>query len=214
MLSRLSLTALVVLLSSRFLAAQAPPQPPPPNQPYTIQTTSRVVLIDVMVTDKNGNPVHGLAESAFQIFDNSKPQTMASFEEHSGSAPAPQPIEPVVASKGIYSNDYLAHLPPVLSVVIIDISDLEVPDQMYLYYELHKFFQEQPLSQPLALYLRAGNGCFLVQNFTSDRALLLAALRKAIPRIPPTGREYLSDIDTLRQMAAYLSQLTGRKNIL
>ncbi len=58
------------------------------------------------------------------------------------------------------------------------------------------------------------NGCFLVQNFTSDRALLLAALRKAIPRMEPTGREYLSDIDTLHQIAGYLSQLPGRKNIL
>ena len=209
MLLRLSLTVLVVLLSSRFPAAQSPPQ----NQPYTIQTTSRVVLTDVTVTDKNGNTVHGLPESAFQIFDNGKPQTIASFEEQSGG-PAPQPIEPAVASKGTYSNDYLAHLPPVLSVVIIDISNLEVPDQMYLYYELHKFFKEQPLGQPLAIYLRAGNGCFLVQNFTADRELLLTALRKAIPRIPPTGRQYLSDMETINQIAGYLSQLPGRKNVL
>jgi hypothetical protein len=53
-----------------------------------------------------------------------------------------------------------------------------------------------------------------VRNFTTDRALLLAAVRKAIPRIPPTGREYLSDIDTMYQMAGNLSQLPGRKNVL
>ena len=85
---------------------------------------------------------------------------------------------------------------------------------MYLNYELTRFFEDQKDGQPLAIYLRAGNGCFLVQNFTSDRALLLAALHKAIPRIPPTGREYLSDIDTLHQIATYLSQLPGRKNVL
>ena len=192
------------------LAAQA--QSRPPNQPYTIQTNSRVVLTDVTVTDRNGNPVHGLPESAFQILDDNKPQPIATFEEHAGT-PAVK-LMPAVAPAGSYSNDYLLQLPPVLNVVILDIANLDIPEQMYLYYELTMFFGQQPEGQPLALYLRAGNGCFLVQNFTSDRASLLAALHKAIPRFPPTGREYLSDIDTLRQMAVYLSQLPGRKNIL
>jgi hypothetical protein len=43
---------------------------------------------------------------------------------------------------------------------------------------------------------------------------LLAAVHKAIPRIPPTGREYLSDMDTLYQIAGSLSQIPGRKNLL
>src|SRR5262249_4851032 len=73
---------------------------------------------------------------------------------------------------------------------------------------------EQPEGQPLAIYLRAGSGCFLVQDFTSDRKLLLAAVHKAIPRFPPLGREYLSDYDTLHQIAVTLSQLPGRKNVL
>lgn len=218
MLSRWRLTVLILLLSGFPFTAPGQPQPQnqqPANQPYTIRTISRVVLTDVTVTDSKGNPVHGLPESAFQIFDNKAPQTISSFEEHSGApAPAAATMEPVAAAKGVYSNDYLLHLPPALSVVIIDIANLGITDQMYLNYELTKFFQDQPVGQPLAIYLRAGNGCFLVQNFTTDRALLLAALHKAIPRIPPTGREYLNDIDTLRQIAGYLNQLPGRKNVL
>jgi VWFA-related protein len=171
-----------------------------------------VVLTDVTVTDRNCNPVHGLPESAFQILDDNKPQPIATFEEHAGTPEVK--LLPAVGPAGSYSNDYLLHLPPVLNVVILDIANLDITEQMYLYYELTKFFGQHPEGQPLALYLRAGNGCFLVQNFTSDRALLLTALHTAIPRFPPTGREYLSDIDTLRQMAGYLSQLPGRKNIL
>ena len=186
---------------------------PQQNQPYTIQAISRVVLTDVTVTDKNGNPVHGLPQSAFQIFDNNKPQTIASFEEHQTTPVAPT-FEKTSAPKGVFSNDYMEHLPPAVSVIIIDIANLAIPDQMYLYYELNKFFKEQPLNQPLAIYLRAGNGCFLVQSFTSDRELLLTALRKAIPRIPPTGREYLSDLDTMYQIAGQFSQVPGRKNVL
>lgn len=210
----LSMVPVLLLSSSSFTAwAQTQPQTQPPaRQPYTIQVHSRVVLTDVTVIDRKGNPVHGLPESAFRIFDNNKPQTIATFEEHTGT-PAVK-MEPAAAQAGVYSNDYLLHLPSVLNVVIIDIANLQIPEQMYLNYELTKFFEERQDDQPLAIYLRAANGCFLVQNFTSDRGLLLAALHKAIPRMPPTGREYLSDIDTLHQIAIYLSQLPGRKNIL
>ena len=217
MLSRLLLRILIILVWGSLSAAPAQsqsrqPPPPPQNQPYTIQANSRVVLTDVTVTDKGGNPVHGLPESAFRIFDNSEPQTIDSFEEHTGS-PTAATMEPA-AAKGVFSNDYLLHLPPALNVVLFDIRNLEVADQMYLYYELTKFFKEQAVGQPLAIYLRNGNGCFLVQDFTTDRELLLTGLHRAIPRIPPSGREYLTDIDTLNQIAGHLSQLPGRKNVL
>ena len=215
MLSRFWLAVLILLVPGTFFSAQAQsqqPPPPPAVQPYTIRTISRVVLTDVTVTDSKGNPVHGLPQSAFQIFDNKKPQAISSFEEHSGTPPVAT-METVAAAKGVYSNDYLEYLPPVISVIIIDIANLSVPDQMYLYSELTQFFKDPP-SQPLAIYLRAGNGCFLVQNFTTDRGLLAAAVRKAIPRVQPTGREYLSDIDTMYQIANYLGQLPGRKNVL
>jgi VWFA-related protein len=217
MFSRSPLAVLILtpLLSVSFLTAQAQSQPqnqPAGNQTFTIQANSRVVLTDVTVIDREGNPVHGLPASAFRIFDNNQPHATATFEEHAG-IPAPTLI-PTGVPTGVYSNDYLLHLPPVLNVILVDIANLQITDQMYLYYELTTFFKKQPDGQPLAIYLRAGNGCFLVQNFTSDRALLLAALHKAIPRFLPTGREYLSDIDTLHQIAVYLSQLPGRKNIL
>jgi VWFA-related protein len=217
MLLRSPLAVSILLLSTLApIAAQSASQTQtansPSDQPYTIRTISRVVLTDVTVTDSKGNPVHGLPQSAFQIFDNGNPQTVASFEEHTPT-PGNVQMEPIAAGKGVYSNDYLAHLPPVISVIIIDIANLNIPDQMYLNYELTNFLKEPP-SQPLAIYLRAGNGCFLIQNFTTDRKLLLDAVHKAIPRIPPTGREYLTDVDTLNQIAQYLSQLRGRKNVI
>lgn len=185
--------------------------PATPRSGYTIQANSRVVLTDVTVTDAKGNPVRGLPQSAFQIFDNKQPQRIASFEEHSGVA---VPVVLPAAKRGVYSNDFLEHLPPVLNVIVLDIINLGITDQMYLYYELTKFLGNVPNGQPVAIYLRAGEHTFLVQNFTSDRTLLLDALRKAIPRFPPQGREYLSDLDTMHQIADYLSQLPGRKNVI
>jgi VWFA-related protein len=217
MIPRSSTLALALFLWSGalFHPAQSQEQPAaqtPPNQStYSFHTYTRVVLTDVTVTDANGNPVHGLPQSVFRIFDNKQPQAIASFEEHAGISAAS--IQSTSAA-GVYSNDYLLHLPPVLNIVLIDIGNLEMADQMYLYYELTKFLNEQPEEQPLAIYLGAGSGCFLVQPFTSDRELLLDAVHKAIPRFPPHEREYLSDFDTLRQVAVSLSQLPGRKNVL
>jgi VWFA-related protein len=190
--------------------AQGPAQQPSDQSAYSFHTDTHVVLTDVTVSDAKGNPVRGLRQSAFHIFDNKKPQVIASFEEHTGEAAVA--VQPT-SSPGVYSNDYLLHLPPALNIVLIDIASLGLINQMYLADELTRFLNERPV-QPLAIYLRAGSGCFLVQNFTSDPKLLLNAVDKAIPRFPPTGREYLTEFDTLNQIAGALSQLPGRKNLL
>jgi VWFA-related protein len=182
-----------------------------PSQPgYTIQTGARVVLTDVTVTDADGNPVQGLPVSAFHVFDNKKQQRIESFEEHAGTSAVALPASPY----GVFSNDYLLHLPPVLNIIVIDIANIHIADQMWLNYQLTGFLSNLPSNQPVAIYLRAGSGCFLVQNFTTDRALLLAALHRAIPRIPPLGPEYLSDRQLLTEVAYTLRSLPGRKNVL
>jgi VWFA-related protein len=212
--SRLVL-ALVLWPGALLHTAQSQEQSAAETQPdqstYLFHTDTRVVLTDVTVTNANGDPVHGLRQSAFHIFDNKEPQVLASFEEHSRIRAAP--IQSA-STDGVYSNDYLLHLPAVLNIVLIDIVNIDMPDQMYLNYELTRFLNEQPEGQPIAIFLRAGSGVFLVQNFTSDRKLLLDAVHKAIPRFPPHGREYLTDFDTLHQMVFSLKQLPGRKNVL
>jgi VWFA-related protein len=214
MIPRTSILVLALFLSSETLflptqsQEQSAAQTPPGQSTYTFQTNTRVVLTDVTVTDANGNPIHGLPQSVFHVFDNKQPQVIASLEEHAGLPAAT--LQPA-STAGVYSNDYLLHLPAVLNIVLIDIANIDMADQMYLNYELTRFLNEQPDGQPLAIYLRAGSGCFLVQNFTSDRKLLL---HTAIPRLPPQGREYLGDFDTLRQLVVSFRQLPGRKNVL
>ncbi len=182
-----------------------------PSQPgYTIQTGTRVVLTDVTVTDETGNPVRGLPVAAFHVFDNKKQQRISSFEEHAGRSGVALPA----SSHGVFSNDYLLHLPSVLNIIVLDIANIRIADQMWLNYQLTGFLSNLPSDQPVAIYLRAGSGCFLMQNFTTDRSLLLAALHRAIPRIPPIGPEYLSDPQILTQVAYTLRSLPGRKNVL
>ena len=58
------------------LAAQQPSQ----RQP-TFRTTTDLVEVDVVAVDQDGQPVHGLTQADFTLFDRRKPQTIATFQE-------------------------------------------------------------------------------------------------------------------------------------
>ena len=193
--------------------AQSTAVAPSSQQPvYTLHANKRVVLTDVTVTDRKGNPIHGLNASAFQILDNGKPQNLASFEEHSG--PPVESVPSIATKPGIYSNDFLLHPPPVFNVVLIDLANVgNLPDQMSLHYELTQFLNHLPPDEPLAIYMRWGTNVMLLQNFTSDRTLLLAAVHRALPRSRSPERERLTEVELLHQVAVRLSRLPGRKNI-
>ena len=196
--------------------AQTQQQPAPDIPPgqFTIHAESRIVLSDVMVTDNHGNPIRGLPRDAFRVYDNNRPQKIDFFQEHAVEPDQKHLPASAAGSTNTFSNAALKTLPPVVNIVVIDIANLDIVPQMYLYAQLVKFFNESPLDQPIAMYLRAGSGCFLIQDFTADRTLLLHALRRAIPRFPPTGREYLSDLDTMNRLALSLAPVPGRKNVL
>ncbi len=177
----------------------------------TFQATTHIVLVDVSVTDKSGNPVHSLPESAFHVFDNGKAQLITSFEEHNGAAET----SATGYTPGVSSNEYLLHPPAALNVILIDLARLAVGDQMYLQQQLDGVFGGMSGQQMLAVYLRSGAGCFLLQNFTSDRKLLLDAVHIALPRFPRTADDKdLSDEYMLRKVAESLNLLPGRKNVL
>jgi len=182
------------------------------QNPPTFQVSARVVLTDVTVTDKNGNPVRGLKERDFRIFDDGHAETMKSFEEH--VAKPNVAFQPVAQSPGVFSNAAMLHPPPVVNAILIDTTTIELVDQMYLYQQLAKFVQTLPAGEPVAIFCRAGQMTLELEGFTSDHAALMTAIRRAIPHFQETDAEYTTDYDTMEQMAYYLSQVPGKKNLL
>src|SRR5580700_1306797 len=61
-------------------AAQNPA--PPPNTPV-IRTESRVVAVDAVVTDKKGNYVRDLTQTAFKVFEDKQEQPIVNFSNAS-----------------------------------------------------------------------------------------------------------------------------------
>ena len=172
---------------------------------------TREVLTDVTVMDNDGNPVHGLSRSAFHIFDNNRPEQLESFEEHAGT---PTTVATISAAPNVFSNAYFLHPPPSINVILLDTTTIDIVNQMFLNQELTEFVKALPANEFLAIYERAVDGTILLQNFTSDHNLLLSAIHRAIPQLPQPGSWYASDPATLKQMAIFLSQIPGRKNLL
>src|ERR1700722_3301855 len=98
--------AAITVTSLLFAQSQAPAtqvpaqQPTPATQPQTapetpplyrrdpastITTTTRAVLLDVLVVDGKGQPVRGLPQSDFIVTEDHAPQKIDSFHEHTSA---------------------------------------------------------------------------------------------------------------------------------
>lgn len=184
----------------------------PKSTAPTLRVSSRVVLTDVVVTDKDDHPVHGLKAADFQIYDNGRPEKLNAFEEHSGAPVAN--LEEASLPTGTRTNSFLLHAPPVINVLLIDTTSMEIVDQMLLAKELKRFIDQVPAGVPMAVFFRRYEFTVLLQDFTVDHAAIQAAVRKAIPQLPMPGADMLSEAAGLEQVGGYLSQMPGRKNLL
>jgi hypothetical protein len=50
------------------------------SQEYTFRSRSELVLVNVTVRDKNGNPVRDLKREDFTVLEDNKPQQVTSFD--------------------------------------------------------------------------------------------------------------------------------------
>jgi len=63
-------------------AQVGPVQSPAQAKTYTLTLGTKLMVVDVTVKDKHGNPVHGLKLSDFRLNENGKPQQIKNFDEH------------------------------------------------------------------------------------------------------------------------------------
>ena len=64
------------------------------NAVTTVQAKVRVVLVDVVVTSGKGDAVTGLHKEDFEVSEDGKLQTIASFAEHQGAPPTEIKLPP------------------------------------------------------------------------------------------------------------------------
>jgi VWFA-related protein len=165
--------ALAASLSVEFsLAAQEAN----PQSSTTIRQTVNNVLIDVVVTDKSGQPIKGLTKEHFQLFENGTQQQIAFFEEHQAepapAAPAPLPALP----PNVYSN--VATTAPDTGPTIVLLMDaLNTPtgDQVKVRLAMLEYLRKIPQGRQIAIFTLTSK-LRMLQGFNSDPAALMAAL--------------------------------------
>jgi VWFA-related protein len=182
------------------------------------------VILDVVVTDSEGRPVHGLARGDFSVTEDNVPQRVMSFDVHnlekvSESLPPNLPPLP--------PNTFL-NLPKApekgpLYVLLVDLVNTEGPDQMWARQELLKFIDAKPEGTRFAVFMLS-DGLHLVQGFTGDRELLHAAVdpshpKHHVPKVFLYSASYGRGDQTLmlsvfQDIVQYLDGLPGRKNLM
>ena len=81
----------VSLLFAATAFAQQHQQPSSSMPKLTERVDINVINVDVVVTDKKGNPVPGLTKDDFQLFENGVPKTITNFYEVEGKKPSATP---------------------------------------------------------------------------------------------------------------------------
>src|SRR5713101_7905404 len=133
---KLSPLAVGILLINTWAQTSQPESEIP--QP-AIRVTTHMVLVDVVVTDKQGKAITGLHPEDFEVEENGKTQKISTFvpagENLAGAQPLPH---------GIYSNrpQYRSPGGPV-TVMLLDAVNTPFSDQGYARRQMLSFVQQQ-----------------------------------------------------------------------
>jgi len=185
--------AAIVLFSALVAGAQ---QPQRDQATPTFRATSQLVVQVVTVHDRNGKPIENLTEQDFVVTENAVPQTIAVCEfqrlpEAADRAPAPSTRPAQTAEPGAPSVTRTQIAPEApgdtrhrdrrLLALYFDMTAMPVPDQLRALAAAEKFIRNQMTPADVVALMEFSSGAVKVlQDFTGDRDLLLAAIAKLV----------------------------------
>jgi VWFA-related protein len=147
------------------------------NPETTLRVNSRAVLVDVIVTDRKGNPVQGLKQDAFTVTEQGKPQAISYFEEHSAAMKAAdaKKLEFPTLPPNVFTNFSPIPTPPAVTVLLLDALNTPMSDQIYLRESAKHYLKTLKPGSRLAIFTMSLRLSF-VQGFADDPAVLATAL--------------------------------------
>jgi VWFA-related protein len=174
------LTLLAVV--SVNLAAQNPDRsasdaPVAEDSGLVLHQNVRRVVVDVIVTDAQGNPVPGLRAENFRLSENGKAQSIRQFEWHGAESTFEPPVPAVHLPMRTFMN--LPQVPEkgAPTVLLYDVLNTPVSAQPYAHAQMVDFLKKNE-DQQIAIFVLSDR-LRLLQGFTSNRELLeRAATRK------------------------------------
>ena len=204
-MKRVFLLGFFVLGSIIVVAAQTPsPSPQVVEEDRdVVKITTNLIQIDVTVTDSKGRIINDLKPEEIEIYENGKNQDITNFSfinAQTAQADKPEP------DKTKEKNQKTPVGPPVnlkagdvkrtIALVVDDLT-LSFQSVYYVRQALKKFVDEQMQPSDLVAIIRTGSGMGALQQFTSDKRQLHAAIEKV--RWNPIGNGNVSAFAPLMQ---------------
>jgi VWFA-related protein len=200
-----------------FTFAQTPTPTPKPteNTDDVVKISTTLIQVDVTVTDKNGKVVTDLKPEDFEIFENGEKQNISNFSyinttPEAKAAPTPKPDK----------NEISVPIPPVqirpeqvrrTIALVVDDLGISFESMHFVRRALKKFVDEQMLPNDLVAIIRTGGGVGALQQFTSDKRQLYAAIEKI--RWNPMGRAGIGAFTTIEPSLLEELQAAGDTTI-
>ena len=177
-----------LIVSGAF--AQRPTSTPKPDDDV-VKISTNLVQIDVTVTDRNGKIVRDLKPGDFEIYENGKKQDISNFTFISNvkqatvtDKPADRKAPPAVLPPSPVKPEQVRR---TIALVVDDLS-LSFESTYYARRALKKFVDEQMEEGDLVAIVRTGGGIGALQQFTTDKRQLYAAIDRVRWNPMGTGR--------------------------
>ena len=182
------------IIAAQTLSAQ---QPPASTQTPTFRSTTRLIVRNVTVRDKDGKIIEGLTASDFVITEDNEPQDIAfvEFQQLRKSAETAVPIDaapppsirpptPLEGQPAIIStppSGGIRYQDRKLLVLYFDTSSMFGGDLIRAYLNARKYVESQMSpSDVMAIMEYKGGAVRVRQDFTDDRPRLVETINKMI----------------------------------
>lgn len=141
-----------------------------------LRVTTRLVMLDVVVTDSHGRPVLDLEPKDFAVLEDGKQQRVRAFAFQHPVA-APKTGLPVLPSD-VFTNIPRFELSSSLNVILLDALNTPLTSQSYVRQKMLHYVETMSNDSPTAVYT-LGQKLRMVQDFTTDPNILKDAVKKA-----------------------------------
>ncbi|HKG80522.1 MAG TPA: VWA domain-containing protein, partial [Pyrinomonadaceae bacterium] len=183
MRAQLLSTAILIFGLFGTVSAQKPAASPTPvSQDEVVRITTNLVQADVVISDKSGRQVTDLGPEDFEILEDGKRQPLVHFSYISTETARSSQQAPSTTSPPVTTTIPPAPISPeqarrTLAIVVDDLG-LSAESIVAVRKALTQFVNEQMQPNDLVAIIRTTQGTGALQQFTSDKQRLLAAIER------------------------------------
>lgn len=177
------ISLLLIVLSSIAVDGQnqRPAASPTPSSEDVVKISTSLIQLDVTITDKKGKILTDIQPNEVEIFENGKKQQISNFsfergavmENPASEAKKEEPQQVYVPRASLKPSEVRR----TIAIVVDDIT-LSFESTFWVRKALREYIEEQVRDGDMVAIIRTAGGIGALQQFTSDRRQLMAAVDK------------------------------------